>query len=110
MRSNSGDDGGIEIDSEFLAAANGSRPEGRLIGSQTVVGQTENLILTGLSDEQLLNQQLYLLPASIVGFLLRQAKAGHCPPIPILRRLGLKTASELADSGTPSPISWRIAG
>jgi hypothetical protein len=110
MSSNSGDDGGIGINSVFLAAANDPQPQTRLSGSQVVEGQTENLVLTGLSDEQLLQQEFYRLPASIVRYLLRQAKSGHCPPLPILRRLGLKTASELADSGCDLPISCRIAG
>jgi hypothetical protein len=110
MNSYSGDDGGIGIDPVFLAAANDPQPHARLSDSQAVEGQTENLVLTGLSDEQLLEQQLYRLPASIVRYLLRQAKLGQCPPLPILRRLGLKTASELADTGCTFPISCRIAG
>lgn len=111
MNSNSDDDdGGIGIDPKCEKVANHSRSRARLPDSQVAESKTENLILTGLSDEHLLQQQLYLLPASIARFLLRQAKTGQCPPIPILRRLGLKTASELTEPGSPSPISWPIAG
>ena len=36
-----------------------------------------------------------MLPAIVVGFLLQHAMQGWCPPIPILRRMGIRTASEI---------------
>lgn len=38
---------------------------------------------------------LHLLPAAIATFLLRQARQGYCPPLPALRRLGLRTRREI---------------
>jgi hypothetical protein len=36
-----------------------------------------------------------LLSAAVGGFLLQHAVSGWCPPIPLLRRLGIRTRSEL---------------
>jgi hypothetical protein len=36
-----------------------------------------------------------LLSAAVGGFLLQHAVSGWCPPIPLLRRLGVRTRSEL---------------
>lgn len=110
MSSNSSIDGRIGVAPVYLKSPNHARPEARLPESQIAESQTEELILAGLSDEYLIQQHLYLLPASIATFLLRQAKTGMIPPIPILRRLGFKTASELTKDSGPTPISWRIAG
>lgn len=36
-----------------------------------------------------------LLPLMVTGFLLQHAIQGWCPPVPILRRLGFRTADEI---------------
>lgn len=36
-----------------------------------------------------------LLPAAVTGFLLQHALQGWCPPLPVLRRLGFRTAREI---------------
>ena len=36
-----------------------------------------------------------ILPALVTGFLFQHAVQGWCPPIPILRRLGFRTAREI---------------
>lgn len=36
-----------------------------------------------------------LLPAAVMGFLLQHAVQGWCPPLPILRRMGFRTAKEI---------------
>jgi hypothetical protein len=36
-----------------------------------------------------------LLPAAVMAFLLQHAVQGWCPPLPILRRLGFRTAREI---------------
>jgi len=38
-----------------------------------------------------------MLPALVGGFLLQHALEGWCPPIPILRRLGYRTAREIEE-------------
>lgn len=35
------------------------------------------------------------LPALVTGFLFQHAIQGWCPPIPVLRRLGFRTATEI---------------
>jgi hypothetical protein len=36
-----------------------------------------------------------LLPAAVTAFLLQHAVQGWCPPLPVLRRLGFRTAREI---------------
>lgn len=36
-----------------------------------------------------------VLPALVTAFLFQHALQGWCPPLPLLRRLGLRTASEI---------------
>ena len=50
-----------------------------------------SLSITELTEETAFEQGLYLLPASMASYLLRQAKEGTCPPLPILRLLGFQT-------------------
>lgn len=38
-----------------------------------------------------------LLPALVTAFLLQHALQGWCPPIPVLRRLGFRTANEIEE-------------
>jgi hypothetical protein len=38
-----------------------------------------------------------LLPAAVAGFLLQHALQGWCPPVPVLRRLGFRTAREILE-------------
>ena len=37
----------------------------------------------------------FLLPGIVSGFLLQHALWGWCPPLPIIRRLGVRTAAEI---------------
>lgn len=37
----------------------------------------------------------FLLPALVTGFLFQHAVQGWCPPLPVLRRLGFRTAREI---------------
>lgn len=38
-----------------------------------------------------------VLPAIATGFLLQHATQGWCPPLPMLRRLGFRSAAEIAE-------------
>jgi hypothetical protein len=38
-----------------------------------------------------------MLPALVTGFLFQHAIQGWCPPVPILRRLGFRTAYEIEE-------------
>jgi hypothetical protein len=41
------------------------------------------------------SRKWFLLSATIMGFLFQHAVQGWCPPLPILRRLGIRTRGEI---------------
>lgn len=41
------------------------------------------------------NRRFLLLPTVVGGFLLQHALQGWCPPVPVFRRLGFRTAREI---------------
>jgi hypothetical protein len=53
------------------------------------------VVLGATSDRRWL-----LLPALVTAFLLQHALQGWCPPVPILRRLGFRTANEIEEERT----------
>jgi Protein of unknown function (DUF2892) len=54
------------------------------------------LALSGASLSLLFGKKKWLLlSAAVSGFLLQHALSGWCPPVPLLRRLGIRTQSEI---------------
>ncbi len=51
--------------------------------------------LIGLTLGAAINRKWFALPAVVSGFLLQHALQGWCPPLPIFRRLGVRTATEI---------------
>jgi len=51
--------------------------------------------LIGLTLGATTDRRWFVAPAFVAGFLLQHAIQGWCPPIPILRRLGFRTQSEI---------------
>jgi hypothetical protein len=45
----------------------------------------------------LVNKKLFAVPFVVGAFLLQHALQGWCPPLPILRRLGYRTTSEIQE-------------
>lgn len=43
------------------------------------------------------NKRWLILPAMVTAFLFQHAVQGWCPPVPILRRLGFRTAYEIEE-------------
>jgi hypothetical protein len=43
------------------------------------------------------NRRFAVLPLMVGGFLLQHAVQGWCPPLPVLRRLGFRTQSEIEE-------------
>lgn len=41
------------------------------------------------------NKKWFLLPVAVQSFFLQHALQGWCPPIPVLRRLGIRTTREI---------------
>jgi hypothetical protein len=53
------------------------------------------LALTGLALGLTVNKKWLALPAAVMAFLLQHGTQGWCPPLPILRRLGIRTRGEI---------------
>jgi hypothetical protein len=51
--------------------------------------------LFGFIMGTLWNRKWFILPGVVGGFLLQHAIDGWCPPLPIMRRLGFRTAQEI---------------
>lgn len=43
------------------------------------------------------DSRFFIVPAIVGGFLLQHALQGWCPPLPFLRRLGVRTADEIEE-------------
>jgi hypothetical protein len=56
-----------------------------------------SLTLLGLGLAVTVNRKWLALPFVVQAFFLQHALQGWCPPIPILRRLGVRTADEIND-------------
>jgi len=54
-----------------------------------------SLALTGLVLGLTVNKRWLLLPTIVLSFLLQHGLQGWCPPLPILRRLGVRTRGEI---------------
>ena len=53
------------------------------------------LALTGLLLGVTVNRRWLLLPGFVLSFLLQHGLQGWCPPLPILRRMGVRTRGEI---------------
>ena len=53
------------------------------------------LALTGLALGSLVNKKWFLLSGMVAGFLLQQGLQGWCPPLPLFRKLGLRSKNEI---------------
>lgn len=51
--------------------------------------------LIGLGLGATVDRRLFALPAIVAGFLLQHAVQGWCPPLPIFRRMGVRTRDEI---------------
>jgi hypothetical protein len=53
------------------------------------------LALTGAFLGLVSSRKWFLLTGGVLGFLLQHATTGWCPPLPVFRRLGVRTRSEI---------------
>jgi hypothetical protein len=63
---------------------------------RTLEANASTLTLVGLALALLVDRRWIALPIAVQSFLLQHALQGWCPPLPILRRLGVRTAAEIA--------------
>ena len=54
-------------------------------------------VLLGVTLGATVHRRLFYLPAVVGSFLLQHAVQGWCPPVPVLRKLGFRTAEEIAE-------------
>jgi hypothetical protein len=64
---------------------------------RTLEANAASASLVGIALGLFLDRRFLLLPAAVATFLLQHALQGWCPPLPLLRRLGLRTSAEIHD-------------
>lgn len=52
-------------------------------------------ILAGCALGAFVDKRFFAIPAVIAAFLLQHAIQGWCPPLPVMRRLGVRTSEEI---------------
>ncbi len=57
---------------------------------------SSTLTLTGLLLGATVSKKWFLLSLGVQGFFMQHALQGWCPPLPVLRRLGFRTADEIS--------------
>jgi hypothetical protein len=62
---------------------------------RTIEANASTLALAGTALGATVDKRWLWLPALVTGFLFQHAVQGWCPPVPILRRLGFRTADEI---------------
>ena len=64
---------------------------------RTLEANAASVSLVGLALGVAVDRRFLMIPAAVGAFLLQHALQGWCPPLPILRRLGLRTSREIHD-------------
>ncbi|WP_225870696.1 hypothetical protein [Sphingobium sp. EP60837] len=64
---------------------------------RTLEANAAGIALLGLALGASVNPWFFALPAIVAGFLMQHALQGWCPPVPILRKLGFRTAREIEE-------------
>lgn len=64
---------------------------------RTLEANASAVILVTLALGKAVDKKWYLFPAVVAGFLLQHAVQGWCPPLPVFRLLGVRTAGEIEE-------------
>jgi hypothetical protein len=64
---------------------------------RTLEANAATVSLAGVALGFAVDRRFFLLPGLVAAFLLQHALQGWCPPLPLLRRLGIRTAREIQD-------------
>src|SRR6476620_1837511 len=62
---------------------------------RTLEANAATATLIGVTLGATVDRRWFALPAVVGAFLLEHAVQGWCPPVPLFRRLGVRTASEI---------------
>jgi hypothetical protein len=63
---------------------------------RVLAANAATLAFTGTALGVLHHRRWLALPAVVTGFLLQHAIQGWCPPVPLFRRLGIRTSREIS--------------
>lgn len=64
---------------------------------RTLEANAATAVLVGVALGASVDRKFFILPALVGGFLLQHAVQGWCPPLPLFRRLGFRTQSEIEE-------------
>ena len=67
---------------------------------RTLEANASTLAFTGVALAAAVDRRFLVIPAIVTAFLFQHAVQGWCPPLPILRKLGFRTAREIATERT----------
>jgi hypothetical protein len=62
---------------------------------RTLEANAATACLVGLALGATNDRRWFFLPAVVAGFLLQHALQGWCPPLPVFRRMGVRTSYEI---------------
>jgi hypothetical protein len=62
---------------------------------RTLQANAASISLVGATFGLLFGRKWIILPAVVSGFLLQHALQGWCPPLPLFRRMGVRTVREI---------------
>lgn len=62
---------------------------------RTLEANAATASLVGIALGATVSRKWFIFPAAVAGFLLQHAIQGWCPPLPLFRRLGFRTQSEI---------------
>ena len=62
---------------------------------RTLEMNASSLAFAGCALAATVNRKWILLPLAVTGFLFQHAVQGWCPPLPLIRRLGVRTQREI---------------
>jgi hypothetical protein len=64
---------------------------------RTLEANAASVALAGVALGFAVHRRFFLLPGVVAAFLLQHALQGWCPPLPLIRRMGIRTAREIQD-------------
>ena len=64
---------------------------------RTLEANAATLAATGAALALLVDRRFAILPLVVGGFLLQHAVQGWCPPLPVFRRFGVRTQTEIEE-------------
>ena len=62
---------------------------------RTLEANAATLALGGLVLGATVNRKWFIFPGVIAAFLLQHSLQGWCPPVPVFRRMGIRTSAEI---------------